>query len=174
MKLSIEELRAKATKFQRRIRRRNLREYAASLLVIGLFSWYCWKVPNPVERLGFALVVAGAIYYAWHLWKWGAPRFLPSDLGRADCLEFYRGELKRQRDLLRSVWWWAIGPIIPGLAVGFFYGIVTGPAAVRLHQIVGAAVAAGIIVCIGWLNQRAAHHLDGRIAELDREVATRA
>ena len=31
------------------------------------------------------------------------------------CLEFHRSELVRQRDLLRSVWWWYLLPFVPGM-----------------------------------------------------------
>jgi hypothetical protein len=172
MKLSIEELRAKASKFQRRIRRRNLREYGAALIGIALFGWNLWTDHNTIERIGFALVIAGAIYYMGHLSKWGAAKFLPADLGRADCLRFYRGELERQRDLLRSVWWWAIGPLVPGLALGLIYGVVTAAPAARWRPTAALLIAAAIIACIGWLNQRAARRLDGRIAELNRELAS--
>lgn len=172
MKLSLEEIRARAAKFQSRIRRRNLREYAAALLVILLFARFFSTTPNIVERIGFALVIAGALYYIAHLWKWGAPRFLPADMGRADCLHFYRGELERQRDLLRGVWTWAILPIAPGLAIGLIYGIVTASPAARWRSILGALIATAIILGIGWLNQRAAGRLDGQIAELNRDLAS--
>jgi hypothetical protein len=172
MKFSLEELRAKAAKFQNRIRRRNIREYLAALVVVVLFADFLWKTPDTIQRIGFALVIVGALYYIWHLWKWGAAKFLPADLGRADCLRFYRGELERQRDLLRGVWKWAILPIAPGLTIGLVYGIVTASPLARWRSVLGAAIAAAIIVVIAWLNQRAARSLDTRIAELNRDLAS--
>jgi hypothetical protein len=172
MKLSIEELRAKAAKFRNRIRRRNVREQVAALVVLVLFGRYFWETPNTIERIGYVLVMAGTIYYMWHLAKWGAAKFLPVDMGRADCIQFYRGELERQRDLLRGVWKWAIGPIVPGVALIFIYAIATAQPAARWRPIVSVMVSAAIIVVIGWLNQRAARRLDGRIGELNRELAS--
>jgi hypothetical protein len=170
MKISVEELRAKAAKFQSRIHWRNAREYVAALAVIVMFGRAFWRNSHIVPRIASALIIAGAIYIVWHLWKWGAPKFLPADMGRADCLRFYRRELERQRDLLRSVWKWYIGPIIPGMALGFINSVATAPSARRWHQFVAVAVLAAFIWIIVWMNQRAARRLDGRIADLDREA----
>jgi hypothetical protein len=170
MKFSAEELRAAAAKFQGRIRRRNVREYLAALAVIAIFGRLLWETSDTIERIGFALVIAGSIYYIWHLWKWGSAKFPPSEMGHADCVRFYRGELERQRDLVRSVWKWAIGPIIPGLAVGLIYGIATTAPNRRWYPILSTVAVAAVLATVGWLNQRAAHRLNGRIAELDREM----
>jgi hypothetical protein len=172
MKIPVEELRAKAAKFQSRIHWRNAREYVAALVVIATFGRALWKNPHIVPRIASALIVAGAIYIVWHLWKSGAPKFLPADMGRVDCVRFYRRELERQRDLLRSVWKWYIGPLIPGMALSFIYAVAIAPADRRWHRVVGGAVLAAFIWIIGWMNQRAAGRLDGRIAELDREAGS--
>jgi len=172
MKLSVEELRAKAAKFQSRIRWRNVREQVAALIVVVLIGRFLWETHVTVERIGFALVIAGAVYYVWHLRKWGAPKFLPADMGRADCIKFYRGELERQRDLLRSVWKWAIGPLIPGLLLIFTYSIAAAPSAERWRPIISVTVSSAIIVVIGWMNQRAARRLDARITELNRDLTS--
>lgn len=174
MKFSLEELRSKATKFENRIRRRNLREYVASLIVVLWFGWCLWITPAIVERIADALVIAGAIYYTWHLRKRGAAKSLPASLGRTDSVQFYRGELERQRDMLRSAWMWAIGPLIPGLALDFAYQIATAPPAARWPLAAVVAAAAAVLVVIGWLNWRAARRLDRRIAELNCEPASQS
>ncbi|MGA8030384.1 MAG: hypothetical protein WB992_24850 [Bryobacteraceae bacterium] len=169
MRFSVEELRAKAAKFQARIRRRNLREYLAALIVIVFFGVECWRVPLMLPRTAFALLVAAAIYYMWHLHRWGSAMPLPADMGSADCVGFYRHELERQRDLLRSVWKWVLVPILPGMALLATYNITIAPPAERGHQVAYVLLQAGIILAVFWLNMRAARRLDRRIAELDRE-----
>lgn len=170
MKLSLDELRSKANKFKNRIWRRNLREFLASIIVVLGFGWSLWSSPAIVVRIADALIIAGAIYYAWHLWKRGTPQSLPADLGRTDSVQFYREELERQRDLLRSAWLWAIGPLVPGLALGFAYEIATAPPARRLSLMAIVAAAAAFLALVGWLNWRAARRLDRRIAEIGREL----
>jgi len=172
MRISVGELRAKAAKFQSRIHWRNAREYGAALVVIVIFGRAFWRNSHIVPRIASALIIAGAIYIVWHLCKWGAPKFLPADMGRADCVRFYRGELERQRDLLRSVWKWYIGPLIPGTALSLIYGVAIAPPARRWYQVVGVAMLAACIWIVGWMNQRAARRLDGRIADLEREAGS--
>ncbi len=170
VKISVEELRVKAAKFQSRIRWRNLREQAACLFVIAAFGAMSLKISQTVPRIGFALIIAGTIYVGWHLQKWGAPKVLPADLGRASCVRFYRDELERQRNLLRSIWKWYLGPLIPGMSLLVIYGIWAAPSDRRWFPIAFAVVAAALFWLVGWLNQRAARRLKGQIAELDREL----
>jgi hypothetical protein len=172
MKLSLEQVRTKAAKFQRRIQWRNWREYAASAFVVVMFGIYFVRSTHTLERIANALIIAGTIYMAWHLHAKGSAKSLPADMGRADCMGFYRSELARQRDLLRGIWRWALGPMIPGLALLCIYRTVSSPP-VRPWEVVGSAAPLIVIFwAIGWLNLRAARRLDRRVAELDRELST--
>jgi hypothetical protein len=170
VKISVDELRAKAAKFQSRIRWRNLREQAACLFVIAAFGAMSVKTPQTVPRIAFALIVAAAIYVAFHIRKWGSPKVLPADLGLANCVGFYRDELERQRNLLRSIWKWYLGPLIPGLSLFVIYRIWVAPPDRRWFPIAYAVAAAAFFGLIGWLNQRGARQLEGQIAELNREL----
>ncbi len=171
MRISVDELRAKAAKFQSRIRWRNVREQVACLFVIVFFGAICVKTPQTVPRISDALIVAGAIYVAWHIQVWGAPKSLPADMGRANCVGFYRRELERQRDLLSGIWKWYLGPLIPGMALLVTYAIVAAPPHRRWFPVVYAVAAAAFFWIIGRMNQRAAQRLSGQIAELDSEVS---
>ncbi len=169
MRISVEELRAKAAKFNSMIRWRNVREYVAALIIIVWVGTGLWKVTDTLERIAFALILMGAIYYIWHLWKWGSAMSLPADLGRADCVRFYQSELARQRDLVGSIWKWAIGPLLPGFALLNTYLIVFPPSS-RRFSVVVAVLQAALISTVIWLNRRSARRLDRRIKELDREL----
>jgi hypothetical protein len=79
-------------------------------------------------------------------------------------LQFHRRELVRQRDLLRSVWLWYIGPFVPGIVVfgmgvGSRHGTGTWWNALPFLCVFGGVM---------WANYRAARGLDRQIAELDR------
>ena len=172
MRISMEELRAKAAKFNSRIRWRNIREYVAALVAIVWVGTSLWKVSDAVERIAFALMIAGVIYWLWHLKKWGSAKSLPADMGRADCVRFYQNELARQRDLVRGIWKWAIGPIIPGMILLCVYFIVIPPSGHRWVSVANLIFQASVLWFIGWLNLRAARRLDRRIKELDRELGS--
>lgn len=166
MKISIAELRAKAAKFQNRIRRRNLREQVACLLAIIIFGWSFIKAPAPAPRIGFGLIVAAATYIAWHLRAKATPKALPSDIGSANCLEFYRRELQKQRDLLQDIWKWYLGPLIPGMTLLVIWGVLTAPPARRWFPSAYAVFCVALFWAIGQLNFRAARQLDRQIEDL--------
>jgi hypothetical protein len=171
MRMAIEELRAKAGKFHRRIQRRNLIEQLGALYVVIVFGRGFMTTTELVPRIAAALAIAGAIYVAWHLQKWGASNSLPAELGRVSCVGFYRGELERQRDLLRGVWKWYLGPLLPGLAVFTIYRIRTAQPIGGMSPVVYAVVGGAIFCAAGWVSHWAARRIEARIAELDREIA---
>lgn len=170
MRISVEELRAKAAKFQSRIRWRNVREQVVALIWIVAMAGAIWTTPQTTPRIGYTLWIAFAVYYIWYLRKWATPKSLPADMGRADCVRFYQSELARQRDLVGSIWKWAIGPLLPASALLSVYYIVIAPPRGGWLEVARVGVSAAVIWVIGWLNQRAARRLDGRIRELDREL----
>lgn len=171
LRMSIDELRSMAAKFHRRIRRRNLIEQAAALYVVIVFGVGFVKTPQLVPRIAAALAIAGALYVALHLQRWGASKPLPADMGRASGLEFYRQELERQRDLLRGIWKWYLGPLAPGLVLFTIYRIATAQPIGGLPPVVYAVTGLAIFCAAGWVNQRAARRLEKRISELDRELS---
>jgi positive regulator of sigma E activity len=98
-----------------------------------------------------------------------APAKVPEG-GFDSCLDFHRRELVRQRDLLRSVWSWYLGPLVPGMVVFLFGSIlqkVRQPTDWLKALPVAAFMAAGFWFTAR-LNRRAAGCLQRQIEELDR------
>jgi Flp pilus assembly protein TadB len=161
----LEEIQRKARRFEKRIDRRNLREYAGAAVGIAAYTFYIFKFHSPVIRAGSVLVIAGVLYVVAQLYRRASPGKLPADLAVTASIEFHRRELVHQRDLLRSVWRWYIAPIVPGLAV-FSAGIMPPHSPVWVYLL----LALFFLVTLGgivWLNHRAADRLDRQIAELD-------
>jgi uncharacterized membrane protein YdcZ (DUF606 family) len=161
--MPLEEIRRKALQFEKRIKRRNLREYLGGALGVAAYTYYIFKFDNVVIRAGCVLVIAGALYVLVQLYKRASPGTLPADMALTASLEFHRRELARQRDLLRSVWRWYLGPLIPGLVV-FAAGIMRYRVGATVRFLL---ILFGVFGLIGWINHRAALRLDRRIAELD-------
>jgi uncharacterized membrane protein len=174
--ISLAELHQKAQKFEKRILWRNLREYAASALVIASFGYYIWKFPAPIIRFGCVLVIAGVLFVVFTLLRQGAARTAPSEMAFRSCLDFHRKELERQRDLLRGVWTWYLLPFVPGMAVfllGLFQRVMRQPNATAHVSLVmttfglTAAGCAVVFIGVGRLNQWAARKLQREIDALD-------
>jgi hypothetical protein len=163
---ALEDLRARASRFERRISRRNLREYVGGLIGVAVYAYYIWRFPNPLMRVGSAMIIAGVLFVLWRLYRHGRAAALPQDLGLSASLEFHRRQLVRQRDLLRTVVWWYLSPMVPGLLV-FLTGML-GVRGFKLRQLPFGGLIVGLFVFIWWINKRAAERLDRQIAELDQ------
>lgn len=162
--MSLEEIRKKAEKLQKRVRRRNAREYIASFVALGALGAALFSVHDLFRQIGSALLIAGLLYIVYHLRTRGAAREITGD-----CLEFHRHELERQRDLLTSVWKWYLAPMIPGLLVIGLRALWQNRLGSRfwfgLAYFGGTAL---LFYAVGRLNQRGARCLQRQIDELDR------
>ena len=162
----LDEIRAQAARFERRISRRNLREYLGGLIGVAVYAFYIWRFPNIFMRIGSAMIIAGVLFVMWRIHRHGRAARLPQDFGLNASLDFHRRHLVRQRDLLRSVFSWYLLPMIPGLLV-FLKGSL-GARGFQLRQVPFLGLIVGFFIWIWWINQRAAERLDRQIAELDR------
>lgn len=172
-KIRPNDLRRKLDKFERRVLWRNLREYAAGLMVIVGFGYFGWKLHGLLVRLGAGLIIAGAVTVMLELHRRGSVRTPPAELGLSTCIDFHRKSLERQRDALRTVWTWYLLPFVPGLAV-FELGSAINqwkahPVGLEhfvLASLVSPAIVAAVFFGVWRLNQWAAGKLQKRIDEL--------
>lgn len=168
--ISLADLRRKGEAFRTTIARRNLREYLGAALVALWFGYGAWAGPDAWMRAGDALVVAGACYLAFQLHRRAAVSPPAGEMGWQNCLEYHRAQLVRQRDALRGVWKWYLGPLVPGLAVlmgqGFVNTLRRSVPAGLLFLALTAAVAS-VLVWVGRLNSRAADGIQKQIDELE-------
>jgi hypothetical protein len=171
--MSLADIHARAAHFQTRIRTRNLIEYAAAALVVTVFAWIAWEIPQPVVRAGAALIALGAIYVSWRLHAMArAASTEEMNAGAPSWADFHRAELVRQRQALSTVWRWYLAPFIPGVLV-FVAGVAFAPEAGAPFWAGAATFAAGagfvavLFAAVGWLNARAVRRLDAEIAALD-------
>ncbi|HEY7807707.1 MAG TPA: hypothetical protein VIC34_10965 [Croceibacterium sp.] len=163
------EVRAGADKFYRKIRRRNLVEYAACAFVVVAFARNVVTLPHILQKVGSAWIVLAAFYAAWQLHRRGSA-MSPGDLGQVPLYQFVRQQLVRQRDALKSVFWWYMLPFLPGLAmlmIGNGQAVPPGGGPPIWLRWVSLAVIVGVFAGIWWLNQLAARKLQRRIAEID-------
>jgi len=167
--MSLEEIRRRAGKFQRRIWWRNAREYVAFAIVVVVFGYYIKWIPNAVARVGSLLTIAGALYAAYQLHRRASSETAPAATEFEQCLGFHRRRLERQRDALENVWSWYLGPLIPGLAVFIAGTAITTPIPIRYRVLTAAlsfAFVGGVFWLVAKLNQIGARSLQTKIDEL--------
>lgn len=172
---SLDELRVRADGFRRVIRRRNLVEYAAGILVVVMFAMGALTAPLLALRMGSALVAGGACVVMWQLYWRGRPLSPPEHGGRMSVLEFQRRELARQRDALDSIFTWYLLPLIPGMAVIMAAPLLSlPPDAWRMppaDALFVMAAVVGVFVAVYLLNKWGARRLQRQIDEIDALMA---
>ena len=170
--MSVSELTAKSNHFHARIRRRNITEYIAAALVIGVFGWIAFLVPVWSIKIGAILIIAAALYISWKLHEIGGASD-PTELTSGQSLaSHHRAALVRQRDALQSVWRWYLLPFVPGMLV-FTIGttLETGTGIPLSAMLATCATSLGFITAIFYgvhaLNAHAAKKLGAEIDSLD-------
>ena len=103
-KMSVDEMRLKAHRFQMKARLAVASAITTGLSVCVFFAWSCIRAHEVLPRMGFGLLSLWGIYVAYQAYKWIWPRSLPPDAAISTSLEFYRTELERRRDYSRHVW----------------------------------------------------------------------
>ena len=171
VRMSVDEIRLKAGKYNRKILWRNAREYVAAVAVTVFFSFSFTQTNDTLTRVAYVAIIASVLYICWHLHQHGSASRMPENLGMANSLEFHRQELERQRDLVSGVWRWYLGPMIPGMVLLLVALARTNPGHVKNFGVVFTAYACLVVLVfagVGWMNLRAARRLQRRIDDLDK------
>ena len=159
--MTLADIRRQAVAFQTRVRRRNAREYVGIVFGTILYGAFIWILPGLLTKIGSALTLLAMYYAVYQLRRDGAARELPADAAAGDCLAFHRRQLTRQRDMLRRVGPWHIGPMVPGLAL-LYAGLWVEQVQSREDAVIFAIAAlfgSAVLAFVYWLNVRAANRL---------------
>jgi hypothetical protein len=169
--MSLADIHAHSRRFRSRIRIRNLTEYAAAALVVAVFGWMAFLIPDLVVKAGCILTALGAVYVAYALHE-KAGTFGGRPEGAEPLLDYHRAELLRQRQALATVPRWYLAPFVPGILIfigGVSFAPDTGlPLLARLSQFgISLAIVSAVFAGVAWLNVRAVKQLDAEIAAID-------
>jgi hypothetical protein len=96
----LEAIRRSSAEFETGIRRRNLREYIAAGVVLGIFSMNLVTTHIAGARVGFAFIIAGILYVLYQLYTRGSAKSVPASTSFAGHVDFYRQELERRSQTL--------------------------------------------------------------------------
>jgi hypothetical protein len=113
--ITLSDIRARADRFQSRIRWRNMALYLYSLANIAITLWLISRGVSPRYTAPGLLIGAAHLFVIWQLWWRASARALPADLVARAALDYHRQELERQREAMAGAWLWYILPFMPGL-----------------------------------------------------------
>jgi hypothetical protein len=167
--MSMQMVMDRATKFQRKIRFRNLTEYVAGGVVMVWAALSVVQSQAPVLiKVGSALLGLGALFVVTFLRLRGHAAYAEPPLAQPtrELVSWHRAELVRQRDLLRSVPRWYLAPFLPGMILILVGGWLKEPEKAWRVGLTAAMVAA-VFAGVAWLNRRGARKLDERARELE-------
>ena len=138
---------AKIHTFDRRIRRRNLREYLAGAVVTGFFLW---KMFDPAMRFLSAAGLVAVAFMMFRLWRGqrGIPHLDPSGDARSYQTALLDRCDRQIRALSRAGLWYVLPAYLWMLLVN-----ITGPGLSSLRRVVGVLVSTAFCAFVVWLNE---------------------
>jgi hypothetical protein len=167
IKMSAEALRQRSGKFERMFRWRNVREYVASLLAAMGFGYFFVTTHAVLFRIAYVLFIAGLGWVVFQLHRKGSARSMPAAMGTSTCLQFFRAELERQRDVVKNVWPWYLAPLVPGFVILTAAYMRALPFPAGLASAVWLDGVVALLFFVVWkMNRRAARRLQRVIDEL--------
>lgn len=167
--MSVAEIRERASTLQSTVKRRNFREYAVGAMLIVLFCAAAYFARTPLSAFACALTAAGVAFVMWRMHVLGRAAS-EDELAAASSswAVFYRQELVRQRDALRGIWSWYLGPLVPGMLVYWISVGVKGDQGAWFIAAGGLALTVAVFLWVAHANKHAAEKLQAEIDILDQ------
>jgi hypothetical protein len=163
MQTSLDEIHKK-----KKIQYRDLREYIAMGIVIPLFTYYAYSVPNLLSKVASVLIIGYALFVALKLRN--AKKYKPSAFTETYLEYLYKSKeyLLYQKQLLDSVIYWYI---LPGITLTMLFALGLGVTD-RLKPILKVAIANVVIaIAVYYLNKRAVQkELNPRLSKIDELI----
>jgi hypothetical protein len=103
-KMSADQLRRKAIKFQNRARFEAVYSIIAGLALSVFFARFMSRPNDVFTRLGAGVLSLWGIYYAYQAYQWFQRRRLSPDANLNITLQAYRSALEGRRDYGRHIW----------------------------------------------------------------------
>ena len=159
----LDNIRAKAERLDAKTRRWRVINLGLFILLLIKGAFELWIQTETLERAGDLLMMAALVYVAYRYRKWrrAAP---PVALGRTNCLEFYRAELVRQRNLSKDSWGFLL-PFVPGMTLAMLDGVLAPRP--TSQKVVLVLLGVALFFGVAWWNEHTARRLQNEIDALD-------
>jgi hypothetical protein len=161
--MSPDDIRAKAERLDKRTRRWRVATAVLFAVLLIKAALEVWIQEGILEKSGDLLLMAALVYsaYRYRKQRLAAP---PVALGRTNCVDFYRAELVRQRDLSQDSWGYLL-PFVPGLTLALLDRVVEARTTSQLIALVAGFV--GLFLGIAWWNARTARKFQNELDALN-------
>ena len=158
-----DDIRTKAERLDKKTRRWRVATAVLFALLLIKGALEVWTQEGILEKTGDLLLMAALVYtaYRYRKQRLAAP---PVALGRTNCVDFYRAELVRQRDLSQDSWGYLL-PFVPGLTLAFLDNVLEASTASQLIALVAGFV--GLFLGIAWWNAHTARKFQNEMDALD-------
>lgn len=171
--MSLILIRQKERELQAKSRRQMLGALVAPVVVAFFYAYGIHQFASPrMLHALFALALAWSIAGLYFLNRGRWQRGVAGDAGFSTGIEFCRKEIKRQRDYLRRILLWSLGPVL--LAITAFIialvlaaGSAVFPKAIPLMALVVAGIASYFLVR-AWQQRQLQRELD-ELSEIKSE-----
>ena len=157
--MNVAEVQSKASNFETKIKRRNLIEWLACLVVVGLHAHDAFDSANKLILIGNLIVVFAGLFIAVVLWRKGRVS-LDADptLDAVGFIKAHAHALETQAKLLSRVPLWYLSPIAIGLSF-LFAGRYPTNGQPSMGWLLTVTFVALVFIGITWMNLRAARKL---------------
>jgi hypothetical protein len=156
--ISVDEIRARAERFDSRTRW--WRTVGAAVVIIAVVAevLQVWYGRDTVERTGDLLTIAAFFYIAYEYRKYSLS--LPERLGLSG-VDFYRAQLVHERNLAGQSSRYLL-PFVPGVTLSLLHGVI-GEGLTTVHRTGVVIVGVALFVGVAWVNARSNRRLQREI-----------
>ena len=161
-KMALDEIRQRAQRFERRVRRNNVITALLVVIIVAVELRQISIEPELLERVGDSLTIAAFIYLAYWYRRHALGQAAPAGPATTQSVDFYRDQLARQRDLTSHPWGYLL-PFVPGVGLSLFGRALNRSPA---QNIAIAMFAVALFLTTAWWHRRSARQLQREIDEL--------
>jgi hypothetical protein len=113
--ISADDLAREFNEFERGVRWRGRWEILGAVMGLAVASVVFLRATALPLQIAWAVSIALTLFLIWFVAGKTSVKPMPEQASFASSLAYYRGQLERQRRLLRTVAWWWLLPMLPAL-----------------------------------------------------------
>ena len=164
--VALDEIRTKAKEFDARVQRWNLVTGLTLALLIAKNVWEVIVDVDLIERAGDSLLLVALVYVVLRFIGHARVTTAPAALGHTNCVDYYRAQLVRQREMSRDGWKYIL-PFVPGFGLIIAGRALQGRPSSQVAALIIFAFAlfAGVV----WVIARGTRKLEREIAALESQ-----